>query len=540
MKLLLPLLALLLGIAVVGWDIGLDGYGTPSDEQAYFEATRRHVRWITEVDGADRLDPAVLEEHWNWKPGVVIHPSFSRLLSGIGWSLLHGGADGLGGLGVDEIIGFRAHQALAFGLLALGVVVFARRRIGSVGAVAALVFLLAHVRLVGHAHSAMPDTVLTCLWLWATILTADAKLEDTWRRPLLVALLVGLALATKLTGVGLWGLLLVWTIWSRGRRCLPAVLLLALLPPLVFYALTPQSWPDLAGWTSGWLGQFGAREGEITIPTLFLGERYLHRLPWWAPGLALLMTTPPALLGLSAVSLVSGLRALVAGPLAALRSPWTLLALSGLAPLAAASLPSIPAHGMTRLFLPLHPCVALFAAAGLVRLGASKPLAGLSRWIPGPPERRGAWLLLVLLGVPALVIAARFHGFELTYFNAFVGGPAGAQKAGMDVALLKLEVNQEVLDQLNEHLPPGARLMSNFVHVDLENHQRDGRLRADIQLVKMPPFDHWLIYGRRSWMSPPGLQQYERFADPRATPKPLYRKAFRGVDLVQLHRVDVR
>ena len=525
-----PLLVGLASFALVASDLGLERYGVPADEAFYHAAARRHVAWFSTLGTQGSFSAQTLDAHFAWRPEVVVHPSFSRLLSGASWRLFHGS------FGVDALTAYRLHNALAYALVALGIAWYCARSWGSLcGAVSVLLFW-SLARFFGHAHTAMTDVVLSCLWLWATLLLLRGVLEERPRSVLAAALLSGLALATKLTGLALVGLLAAWPLLARGRRAWRSSVLLLCLPPLVFFALNPQTWNEPLGWWLEFLDAFRDRESAQYIPTLFLGQRYGHRLPWYAPGIHALVTNPPVILLLSLIGAARGGRRLaradVAQRLQWLRGPWPLLLAAGLCPLVLVSLPSIPAHDLERLFLPLQPFLVIYAGCGFCALLRRRPQARPGRYGARLGERAFGLGLAALLCVPPLVEAARQLPYPLTYFNALIGGMRGAERRGLDVAYLKLEANRSLLDALQRLLPTGASLYANFLHVDLLQHQRAGRLRRDVRVVRDPSADFAILYNRRGWMTLFEARLWD------TGPPPVWRLPHRGVDLLRLYALS--
>ncbi|HEY5658361.1 MAG TPA: hypothetical protein VIY27_11295 [Myxococcota bacterium] len=521
---------LLIGVASFAWvarDLGLDHYGTPADEAVYHAAARRHIAWFSTWGSPGSLSAQTLDAHFAWKPEVVIHPTFSRLLSGASWRLLHGS------LGMDAIRAYRMHNALAYALVALGIGWFCGRRWGAACSLGCVLLFWSNARFFGHAHTAMADVVLSCLWLWAPLLLIRGVIDERRGTVLAAAALSGLALATKLTGVALFGLLAAWPLLARGRRGARSALVLLCVPPIVFFALDPQTWRAPLGWWIDCVGDFRAREDAHYIPTLFLGRRYGHRLPWYAPSVHALVTTPPAILLLALLGAARGARRLARASapqrLRWLRGPWPLLLAAGLGPLALVSLPAVPAHDLERLFLPLQPFLVIYAGCGLHALLTCRPLAALA-------TRRGHFagiapglLVVALVCVPPLLEALRQQPYPLTYFNGLIGGMRGAEARGLDVAYLKLEANQSLLDALDRQLPTGASLYANFLYADLRQHQRAGRLRPDVRLVRAPSADFAILYNRRGWMTFFEMRLWD------AGPPPRWRLAHRGVDLLRLY-----
>lgn len=510
-------------------DLGLEHFGIPSDEAFYHQAAQRHIAWLANLGAPGSFSPESLRAHFGWRTDVVVHPTFSRWLSAASWRWFHGA------LGLDEIVALRLHNAFAYALVALGIASFCARRWGvTLGGVALLIFW-SDVRFFGHAHTAMTDLVLSCLWLWAVLLLIRGVEERRRSCVLVAALCSGLALATKLTGLALCALLAAWPLLARGRAAWRSTLLLSVAPFLVFTALNPQTWHQPLGWWIEFLAEFREREAVNFIPTLFLGRRYGHRVPGYVPWVHALLTTPPAILLLSPLAAWRGVIALIRANAAQrarwLRGPWPLLIAAGLLPIALTSLPGVPAHDLERLFLPARPFFVLYAVCGFHAALCAPAFARLARALPGDPARAGVALLAAIVCIPPLVEAARQHPYPLTYFNGLVGGMRGAERRGFDVAYLKLEANRAVLDALNRELPADAALYANFLNLDLTQHQRAGRLRADLRITRDPGAAFAIVHNRRGWMTFFEARLWDGGS------RPVWRLHHRGVDLVRIYRI---
>ena len=521
----------LVSFSLIALDLGLNNYGVPYDEAMYQQAARRHITWLAAFSDPGNFSSETLRAHFAWHPEVVQHPTFSRWLSGASWRIFHGA------LGVDELVAFRLHNALAYALVALGIAGTCARRWGLPVGAAALLFFWSDVRFYGHAHTAMADLVLSCTWLWAVLLLLRGIEQPRRLAVAAAAVLAGLALATKLTGIALVGLLAIWPLLARGWRAWPQTLMLSSVPPLVFIALNPQSWHEPLGWWHHFVTEFSSREHVNFIPTLFLGQRYGHRVPWYVPSVHALVTTPPTVLLLALFAAVRGtcrlVRADVSERMHWLRGPWPLLLAAGFSTLLLASLPAVPAHDLERLFLPLQPFLVIYAAYGFHLLLELRPVRRALRGPQRSAVRALAILALSALCVLPLIEAVRQHPYPLTYFNFLTGGMRGAEARGFDVAYLKLEANQELLDALNERLPSGATLYATFLNLDLIDHQRAGRLRADLRVVRDPRADFAILYNRRGWMTLFEARVWD------GAQAPLWRMSHRGVDLMRLYRAPL-
>jgi hypothetical protein len=97
--------------------------------------------------------------------------------------------------------------------------------------------------------------------------------------------------------------------------------------------------------------------------------------------------------------------------------------------------------------------------------------------------------LTILLGLflllPGVVGIARVHPYELSYYNAFIGGLPGAYRRGMEPTYWG-DTYYSALPFLNAHAPPGARVYVcpvGVVGTLMEPYQRLGLLRSDLRLT---------------------------------------------------------
>ena len=139
-------------------------------------------------------------------------------------------------------------------------------------------------------------------------------------------------------------------------------------------------------------------------------------------------------------------------------------------------LPSAPLHDGIRLFLPA--CV----VAGLgVKTAAEAIDARL------PTERRpttnavAALVLLAFVALPAFR-TGQMHPYQLSYFNALVGGIRGAQARGLEVTGMKEALSPAVLDDLGDAIPPGALIDAGFFMEEMCFYQAVGTAPRSWQL----------------------------------------------------------
>ena len=95
-------------------------------------------------------------------------------------------------------------------------------------------------------------------------------------------------------------------------------------------------------------------------------------------------------------------------------------------------LPSTPKYNGVRLFLPVFPFIAILAAVGFRTLWDLCLRASSALRADAGLRRRAVVLGLFLTLLWPLYDTARFTPFQLSYYNAFIGGLPGAARAGME------------------------------------------------------------------------------------------------------------
>jgi len=202
-------------------------------------------------------------------------------------------------------------------------------------------------------------------------------------------------------------------------------------------------------------------------------------------------------------------------------------------------LPGTPAHDGTRLYRPAFYFAAIVAATGFERLRR--------RWL-GDTHNRIAWggaaVLLIVAGWTNLAI----HPAGLSYYNISVGGFTEAARPIRQPRTLPepkrplYEVsywwelfNREAIDDMQAHLPHGAKLTFFPEHYGRHMLKQWGHLREDIRLVDTTEADYMVMYTRMG-----------RLLDPRVHPSgsrflydvPDWEWTVKGVRVVVLVRVN--
>jgi len=428
-------------------------YGIASDVGNYFYSSLRQLAWARDMWTAllhgqplTVLNQDRVFEHWRWYIERIPHPPLSRELSGLAWVMLRGI--------VDPLSAYRGAVVLTFASLTASVGAYTAWRSRSLAAgLAAGLAVPAFPVLFAHGHLAHTDLFLTAFWFWSVV-SLDVAVEEGgsgWF--LLSGLFLGAAAATKFSGLLLLPVLAIWLLANRSG--LAALLALCLAGALVFIAVNPVMWVDPVQGIRDYLhaGLDRSAAENTRIATQYFGTTYVFRPPWHYPYVWTAIVFPLSLLAATLVGLFAArsgaLRGLVVTNMAVLYG--------------ALALPWAPMHDGVRLFLPLFPFYCVLAGAGAVAVGEWITQA-LGARVPAVVARRDLIVGLVIVAVlaPAAISTARVHPYQLSYFNALVGGIEGAERKGLEVTGLKEVLNRAALDDLRGLMPSDANVDPGF------------------------------------------------------------------------------
>jgi hypothetical protein len=482
--------------------------GVNRDEAYYMQAGEMYAAYVERAASGQLPRPfsdGSIQAYFGYNHE---HPPLMKLLYGLSWRLLHrcdcaaeaawhppvsrlshGQHVTLGLL--REITAFRVPTIFFFALLCALVYLFVVDATYSrAGALGAALFMAAQPRAFFHAQTAGFDLPAATLW-FATLYAYWRSLDSTrpWRAALVVGLLYGLFLATKLQSFFLpIALGSHWIVLGilRKRQRLPwptikPLCAMATLSPLVFLGLWPWLWHDT--WR-----RFGAylrfHWEHVHYNFEYFGQNYNQPpYPWHEPLGMLVTTAPVVLLVLAAAGTCVLARAAVLGwkrkeegdP----RATATLLTLWALVPVVVFFGGTTPIFGETKHWLATMPVLAVLAGVALAALwqGAIAELGLTDR-----PRLRALALaaLLVVAVSPAAVETVRSHPYGLSHYNALAGGAPGGADLGMNRQFWGYSV-RGLLGFLNRHLPSGSRLyLHDWNHDAYVLYLRDGLLGPGI------------------------------------------------------------
>ncbi len=394
---------------------------------------------------------------------------FGNLLSAAGCRVLHDG------LGIADWS--TAHHVPNFLLIVAVMVALFRFTEPRFGAVAALVACLAFAfqpRFWANAHTNTKDIPYACLMALTLLAARRGLLRRSPGWITAAAALLGLAGATKANAALIPGILAAWyalaghraAARSGGRGAYAALAVAPAIAAGAALLVSPPAWRD----PPGFLLALASHDLELA----FSGEPGLQ----WKTWLLLLAVQPPALLVFGGVGVLVALRERSG----ARGEPLLFLVVWLFAVVGTAGLPRMLNYDGVRHLLGY--AAALGALAGV---GTAESL----RWLAGRLRRAGvrpgraAPAAAVAVALPFAAWAAALvalHPHEVVYFNALVGGAAGAQRVWDDATDYWGSSYRDGARWLSEHAEPNATVL-----VPIGGHvvgaERHLSLRSDLRLI---------------------------------------------------------
>lgn len=433
------LVAVLFLAAFAAVVITANDYGITYDEPHYASAGVRYAAWWVNAFShpGKALTRSAITSTWRLNHE---HPPLQKVVAGLVARWL-----GHRLLGLQAI---RSPSALWFALAVCGVYLWCRTICGWRGALFAALTLASMPRVVAHAHFLALDMPIMAWFFITAALTAEALRRNSWPWTVGAGLAFGLALLAKVNAFFLPLLLVPYALlWRRPRW--PKLVAILVIGPAVFFAGWPWLWVAPIAHVKGYLA-FHFRHAAYNI--WYLGKLYQYA-PWHYPFVMTAVTTPTPLLLLALGGLAWCWPRRVVPPERAV----AVLALA--VALLPSALPTSPKYNGVRLFLPAFPFLASLAGAGFEWLQTS-----LSRWsaLHRGVGERGAALLPLLLGLALLLPGVQgvtaTHPYQLAYYNALVGGTAGATQRGFETIYWG-QVTSEAADFVNAIQQPQPRLL---------------------------------------------------------------------------------
>ena len=297
-----------------------------------------------------------------------------------------------------------------------------------------------------HMHLFATDAIIVSLYFLSLYFFVFGKATSSL---IFGGLLGGALLASKFTGILLFPILLLIAPCSSNRKeyarrlviFIPATVLGFLIFDIHLWA---GFWPEMHFYFRSVLD----REAFIAIGTLFFGKIYNFRLPWYQPLVMLGICIPLALVVFTILSPIFGF-------FKRERKFWLFETLPLIFLLLVFSLPKIPKHDGIRLFSLAWPHLILLSIRGicgisnLIHRFIAKQFtpAGSATAVGLRIGMTAACLsFTLLLNVMALV---DYHPYQLSYYNAAIGGAAGAAQKGFTISYWYDALDLTFLNKIN-------------------------------------------------------------------------------------------
>jgi 4-amino-4-deoxy-L-arabinose transferase-like glycosyltransferase len=454
-------------------------YGPTYDEPHYISAGTQYAQWWVRVLGGDTsaLKSEAIARVWRLNHE---HPPLAKVTAGISYLALNRlasalGFPGLRGWAQGTLAPFRLPSAVWLALAVCAVYLYTRRIWGRRGALFGALALATMPRVVAHAHFAALDIAVASWFFVATALLATALRRNSWWWAVLGGMAFGAALMSKVNAFFLPVLMLIWgLIWYR-RRWPKLVVALFLIGPAIFFIKWPWLWLAPVSHFRDYLA-FHFRHYPINI--WYLGHLYQYA-PWHYPFVVTGVATPLLLL-------LPGLGGIVlCWPRKGADASRALLLFGLLITILPSALPGSPKYNGVRLFLPAFPFLAALAGGGFAWLqGQVTRLAGGRAGLPPRSSRLLAVALGALLLAPGFRAVVATYPYQLSYYNALVGGTAGATSHGFETIYWGqvLKEAPAFLNQTPEQSPLVLVIPKGCIYL-LTMQQQTGSLRRTVRFT---------------------------------------------------------
>jgi len=441
--------------------------GLTWDEPTYIVAAETYVDWYRELimHPSDALSVEGINRYWT---NSHEHPPLSKVLSGFIW---------LGARHTfDDLTAHRLGNILMVGLLSALLYLLVTREYGRMAGLIAVFALLTMPRFFFHAHLAAIDIPVTVM-IFAVTYTfwlGHDRPQVIWT--LLLGLVWGLALATKIHALFIPPILLIaWVLIFRPKRYLfKRLAMMGVIGISVFILTWPWFYYDF-------VEHFKAYMGFMTITRLpvdqyYFGQHYAPP-PWHFPFVITTLVTPFSLTILAVVGAVSMMRHKEERPFGGLLLLGTFVCLA------------IFTSGMGQVFdnerfmMPVFPYLAALAGIGFVRA-----IPAIDQFLRNRKiqilRRQLVTLMAIVAFAPQVLLAYDLYPHLLSYYSEMIGGAYGAKMLGLE-STYWCETYPEVLTYLNTLAKPGSVVWGECLDV-LIYYRLHGQLRPDIQIANGP------------------------------------------------------
>jgi 4-amino-4-deoxy-L-arabinose transferase-like glycosyltransferase len=439
--------------------------GLTWDEPAYIAASQSYTGWFRRLVLGPHgvLNQSVIDSHWTINNE---HPPLDKAVSGLVWLAARHF--------FNDLLAHRLANILLVSLAVALLYHMVRDELGEVAGLASAAALLLMPRFFFHAHLAALDVPVACMMVIVTYVFWRTKESARFRYTLLLGIVSGLAMATKINALTILPTLFLWAlIFRRKFYLLIRLLLAAVFGIAIFFGLWPWLYYDTINRVNGFFSFFTDSHWQIA-------QYYLHRtllsLPWHFPYVMIWAVIP---LGTTILYFIGILRTFFRRRD---RAFCALLILSALVPLIVFAPQLSPVYDNERFFMPAFPFLAALAGAGFSWLTHLLMVIFLR-------IRRPIFATVLSAAAAVLFLAPPIYGtitmypHLLSYYSESVGGLPGATKLGLETTYW-CESYREAIDFINANAKPGDSIWVEPGTYDiLVYYQMQGILRDDLNIA---------------------------------------------------------
>ncbi|MBL8091734.1 MAG: glycosyltransferase family 39 protein [Anaerolineales bacterium] len=439
--------------------------GLTWDEPAYIAASESYIKWYGELftNPSQALTDESITNAWTINKE---HPPLNKVWSGFVWSITKNFT--------NDLLAHRLGNMVLVAILAGLLYFWIQDSYGQVAGFASVAALLTMPRFFFHAHLSALDVPAAFSAFVVTFLFWKTLDKTGWKWSILLGVVWGLALATKINAAfvivtfGLWLL-----IFRREINQFVRLFIMGIIAIPVFFL----AWPWLYHHTVERITEYIL---FITVNHWEIGQYYLGQFfmpPPWHFGFVMLWAVLP--ITLTILYFTGFISSAIARQDEGVS--W-LLFLSALTPILAIAIGQSMVYDNERLIMVSFPFLAGLAGVGFAYLASS--IEKLSGQLNKPKVVRSGIVLLALIAfAPQIISMIRLYPHLLSYYGESVGGLRGATELGLETTYW-CESYQLALPILNEQAQPGDLIwVDPWSHDVMIYYQVHGYLRDDIFIM---------------------------------------------------------